>query len=135
MRDIDEAEEWLESWVAGVDANAARAVELSRRVAGLTGEARSRDGSLAVAVGSTGQLERLDIRDHPGQLTGPELSREIMSLVARAQAQLSARVADQVRQTVGEDTETGRAVIHSFAERFPEPPGGEPDEQRARHGR
>jgi hypothetical protein len=136
MRDIDSAEEWLETWAAGVDANAARAVELSRRVAALTGEARSRDGSIAVAVGSAGQLERLDIDDRPGQLTGAQLSREIMGLIRRAQAQLSARVATQVEQTVGADTEAGRAVIHSYAERFPEPPDGHgADDPGDRHAR
>jgi hypothetical protein len=123
VRDIDSAEEWLDSWASGVDANAARAVELTRRVSDLTGEARSRDGSITVAVGSAGQLERLDIQHHGQQLTGAQLSQEIMRLVRRAQAHLSAQVADQVRQTVGADTETGRAVIHSYAERFPEPPG------------
>ncbi|MEU8611200.1 YbaB/EbfC family nucleoid-associated protein [Actinoplanes sp. NPDC048791] len=136
MRDIDSAEEWLETWAAGVDANAARAVELSRRVAELTGEATSRDGSISVAVGSAGQLERLDIDDRPGRLTGAQLSREIMSLIRRAQAQLSARVAAQVEQTVGADTETGRAVIHSYAERFPEPPDGAGDvDPRDSHAR
>jgi hypothetical protein len=128
MRDIDSAEEWLDSWAAGVDANAARAVELSRRVATLTGEARSGDRSIAVVVGSAGQLERLDIEDHARQLTGAALSREIMRLIRRAQAQLAAHVADQVQQTVGADTETGRAVIHSYAERFPEQPDDDQDE-------
>jgi hypothetical protein len=131
VRDIDSAEEWLDSWVAGVDANAARAVELSRRVAALTGEAQSRDGFVAVAVGSAGQLVRLDIDDRT-PLTGADLGREIMALVGRAQARLAARVADQVRETVGADTETGRAVIHSYAERFPEPPPEDPDGHRER---
>jgi hypothetical protein len=130
MRDIDSAEDWLDSWVAGVDANAARTVELSRRVSALTGEAQSRDGFVAVAVGSTGQVLRLDIDDRARQLSGAELSREIMALIGRAQAQLAARVADQVRETVGADTETGRAVIHSYAERFPEPPQDDDDSDR-----
>jgi hypothetical protein len=115
MRDIDAAEEWLDSWVAGVDANAARAVDLSRRVAALTGAARSRDGSITVAVGSAGQVVRLDLTDHPA------LGREIMNLIAQAQADLSAQVAAQVQDTVGADSETGRAVLHSYGERFPAP--------------
>jgi hypothetical protein len=115
MRDIDAAEEWLDSWVAGVDANAARAVDLSRRVAALTGAARSRDGSITVAVGSAGQVVRLDLADHPA------LGREIMNLIAQAQADLSAQVAAQVQDTVGADSETGRAVLHSYEERFPVP--------------
>ncbi|MEU7908582.1 YbaB/EbfC family nucleoid-associated protein [Actinoplanes sp. NPDC049118] len=131
MSDVDAAEEWLDSWVAGVDARARSAVDLSRRVATLTGQARSEDGLLAVAVGSGGQLVRLDIDDDARRRSGAELSHDIMALVGRAQADLSAQVAEQVRETVGEDTETGRAVINSYAERFPEPTG-EPGEDRAR---
>jgi len=82
-RDIDAAEEWLDSWVAGVDATAMRAVEMSRRVAALTGEAGNRDGSVTVVAGSAGQVVRLDLTDHPA------LGREIMDLIARAQADLS----------------------------------------------
>ena len=121
MRDIDEVGEWLDSWAASVDATAARAVELSRRVAALTGAARSRDGSVAVTVGSNGQVVRLDLADDPA------LGREIMALLARAQADLCARVAEQVEDTVGADSETGRAVIHSYDERFPAPRGEEPE--------
>jgi YbaB/EbfC DNA-binding family protein len=127
MRDADAAEEWLDSWVAGVDARAARAVDLSRRVSTVTGEASSRDGSVSVAVGATGQLARLDIADRALTGSGERLSREIMRLVAQAQAQVAARVADQVEQTVGADSETGRAVIQSFATRFPEPPAAPRD--------
>jgi hypothetical protein len=115
MRDIDEAEEWLDSWAASVDANAAQAVELSRRVAALNGQARNRDGSIVVDVGSGGQVVRLDLTEHPA------LGREIMNLIARAQADLSAKVAEQVQDTVGADSETGRAVIHSYEERFAVP--------------
>ncbi|WP_305783018.1 YbaB/EbfC family nucleoid-associated protein [Symbioplanes lichenis] len=120
MSDVDAAEEWLDSWVARVDANAVRAVELSRRVAALTGSARSDDGLLEVVVGPAGQLESLRIDDRAAQQrTGPELSRGIMALVRRAQADLAARVAEQVERTVGADTETGRAVVQSYATRFP----------------
>jgi hypothetical protein len=74
-----------------------------------------------VTVGSTGQVERLDLDDRVRELSGPRLADEIMSVMRRAQAALSIRVADEVRATVGEDTETGRAVIHSFDCRFPTP--------------
>jgi DNA-binding protein YbaB len=136
MRNIDSAEDWLESWVASVDVQAARTVELSRRVSALSAEARSRDGSVSVAVRSSGEVERLDIGDRALRLTGAQLSREIMTLIRRAQAQLSAQVAEQVQQTVGADTEPGRAVIHSYAVRFPEQPGDQQDDHlRDRRGR
>jgi hypothetical protein len=131
VSDVDAAEEWLDSWVASVDARAQSAVDLSRRVAALIGEARSQDGLIAVAVGSGGQLVRLEIDDGARRRSGADLSRDIMALVRRAQANLSALVAEQVRETVGEDTETGRVVINSYAERFPEPTG-EADDDRAR---
>jgi hypothetical protein len=129
-QDIDAAEEWLDSWASGVNAQAERAVTLSRRVARLTGRAESRDGSIRVTVGSSGQIEALDLDDRVQQLPGAELSRQILAVMRRAQADLSGQVAAQVRETVGADTETGRAVIHSFEARFPQRDDDEGEERR-----
>ena len=118
MDGIDAAEEWLDTWVGEVNAQAARSVELSRRVAALTSTAEGRDGTIRVTVGSAGQVERLEL-DQRVQLTGPRLAEEIMSVMRRAQTALSGRVAEVVQDTVGADTETGRAVIQSFGTRFP----------------
>ncbi|WP_326549769.1 YbaB/EbfC family nucleoid-associated protein [Micromonospora sp. NBC_01813] len=131
MRDVDAAEEWLDSWVAGVDAQASRTVELSRRVAVLTGTARSRDGFITVTVGSSGQLESLEVDDQALRAGGAELSRQIMDVIGQAQAQLSAQVTELVRQTVGIDTETGQSVIHSYEVRFPARPDEEQRDRRA----
>jgi len=121
MNDIDAAEEWLDSWVAQANAQAERSVELSRRVAALTGAAESRDGAIRVTVGSAGQVEKLELDDSISGRRGRDLAEEIMSVMRSAQAALSARVTDEVRATVGEDTETGRAVINSFDTRFAPP--------------
>jgi hypothetical protein len=121
MNEIDAAEEWLDSWVVQVNAQAERSVELSRRVSALTASAEGRDGAIRVTVGSTGQVERLDLDERVHDLSGPRLAQEIISVMRRAQAALSSRVADEVRATVGEDTETGCAVIHSFQSRFSTP--------------
>src|SRR4051794_41209173 len=98
--DIDAAEEWLDSWVGQVNAQAQRSVELSRRVAALTGSAQGRDGAIRVTVGSVGQVERLELDDRVRELSGPRLAHEIMSVMRRAQAVLSGQVAEQVRETV-----------------------------------
>jgi DNA-binding protein YbaB len=111
----------LVSDVAQVNAQAERTVELSRRVAALTASAEGRDGAIRVTVGSAGQVQQLDLDDRVHELSGPRLAQEIMLAMRRAQTALSGRVADQVRATVGEDTETGRAVIQSFDSRFPLP--------------
>ncbi|MEU4161165.1 YbaB/EbfC family nucleoid-associated protein [Actinoplanes sp. NPDC026670] len=121
VNDVDAAEEWLDSWASQVDARAQRAVELSRRVASLTGVADGQDGAIRVRVGSSGQVESLELDDRVQEISGPRLAREIMAVIRRAQAELSARVAEQVRATVGADSEAGRAVIDSFETRFPAP--------------
>lgn len=122
MDDIDAAEEWLSSWAAQADQQAERSVELARRVADLTGSARSRDPSIRVTVRSSGQVDRLDLDNRVRSLAGAELALQIMTVIRRAEADLSAKVADEVRETVGIDSETGRAVVHSFETRFPSQP-------------
>jgi hypothetical protein len=118
--DIDAADDWLDHWAATVSAQAERAATLSRRVAALTGRASSDDDSIKVTVGSSGQLESLDLDDRATDLRGDELSRRILAVMRKAQVNLAAQVATEVEATVGADTETGRAVIHSFSTRFPE---------------
>jgi hypothetical protein len=122
MRDIDAAEDWLDSWAASANERARAAAELARQVSRLTGTARSSDGSIRVTVGSTGQVEDLHLTDPIGPVTGADLSRRIVRVIRAAQAKLSEEVAATVEQIVGADTETGRAVIGSFTTRFPEPP-------------
>ena len=128
MNDIDAAEEWLDSWVSQVNAQAERSVELSRRVAALTGSAESRDGVVRVTVGSAGQVEALSLDDRVRDRSGREIAEEILSVMRAAQADLSGKAAEQVRATVGEDSETGRAVLGSFEGRFPAP--REPEDGR-----
>ena len=110
--DVDAAEDWLDNWAAGVSAQAERAATLARRVAALTGSAESPGGSIRVTVGSSGQLAKLELDDR-------ELARRILAVTRGAQASLTAKVTAEVRDTVGADSETGRAVIHSFETRFP----------------
>jgi hypothetical protein len=119
MNDVDAAEQWLDTWVGQVNAQAERSVELSRRVASLTGTAQARGGAIRVTVGASGQIERLDLDDRVREVSGPQLAGEIMSVMRQAQRALTEKVALQVRETVGADSETGRAVIHSFDTRFP----------------
>ena len=122
MRDVDEAEDWLDSWVAGVNARAARTADLARQVSALTGRARNTDGSITVTVGSNGQVEDLQLDDRVQRLPGRELAQQILAVMRAAQRQLAERVAGQVERTPGADTPTGRAVVDAFDRRFPAPP-------------
>lgn len=128
--DIDAAEEWLNTWTASVNAQAERAAQLTSRVAALTAHGESNDGSIKVTVGSTGQIEKLVLDDRVQRLSGEELSRQIMTVMRKAQASLSTLVTSEVAATVGVDTETGRAVIGSFETRFPQPPEDGRDGER-----
>jgi hypothetical protein len=66
-------------------------------------------------------------------MTGREIGREIMAAIRSAQANLAGTVAAAVEETVGSDTETGRAVVDSFATRFPQPRRSElPEADRER---
>jgi hypothetical protein len=119
VSDVDGSEDWLDQWATEVRAGAERAAVLSRRVAALVGRATSADGSIRLTVSSSGELETLDLDDSATDLSGEELSRRIMAVIRTARADLAARVPAEVEATVGADTETGRAVIRSFASRFP----------------
>jgi hypothetical protein len=130
FNDIDAAEEWLNTWTASVNAQAERAAQLTSRVAALTANAESNDGSIRVTVGSTGQIEKLTLDDRVQRLSGEELARQIMNVMRKAQASLSTLVSTEVAATVGVDTETGRAVIGSFEQRFPQPPQDDREEER-----
>lgn len=123
--DPDEAQEWLRSWAAGVSERAAAAVALSDRVAKIKTEADGLDGAVRARVDSTGRLIDLELTESVHEVPADQLAQEILATVARAQHHLNALVAEAVEATVGRDSETGRAVLDSFAKRFPDP-----DEER-----
>jgi hypothetical protein len=52
-------------------------------------------------------------------MSGSDLAAEIMATMRRAQRRLTELVAEAARETVGVDSETGRAVLAGFERRFP----------------
>jgi DNA-binding protein YbaB len=133
MSDIGAAEEWLDAWTASVNDRARAAADLAQRVSQLTGTATNRHRSVRVTVDSTGAVQSIEVDDRIREMTGREIGREIMAAIRSAQANLAGTVAAAVEETVGSDTETGRAVVDSFATRFPQPPRSElPEADRER---
>lgn len=96
------------------------AAALADRVASLTSSADGADGRVRVTVASSGIPTGLELSKEP------ELAEEILRTMRRAQAGLNDRVAQAVAETVGVGSETGRAVLDSFAQRFPAEPPAEP---------
>ncbi len=103
---------------------------MSERVAALSSTVSLADGAITVTVAGSGVLTALELDDRVQRLPGSELSAEIMRAIQKAQAGLNAQVAMVVEETVGHESDTGRAVLTSFERRFPEP--GEDDEPQGR---
>jgi hypothetical protein len=118
-QDLDEAERMIDEWQAGFDRRAAQARELSVRLLALTAAAESDDGLVRVTVGASGSIADLwlaeGIRDQPAADT----ARAVRSTLRAAQAALTRAAAEVTAETVGADSETGRAVIASYAARMP----------------
>ena len=121
-RNLDDAGDWVRSWSARVPGGAEGAAALADRVAVLTSSATGEDGAISVTVAGSGNVTALELQDGVQRLSGSELSAGILRVMRRAQAGLSQRVAEAVDETVGADTEIGRAVLDSFAQRFPAEP-------------
>jgi YbaB/EbfC DNA-binding family len=100
------------------------AAALADRVAALDASAVGDDGAIRVTVGGSGLVTGLELDDRVRRLPGSSLSVEILRTIRRAQAALTERVAAAVDDTVGPESETGKAVLDSFSRRFPP----EPDE-------
>lgn len=126
-RNADDAEEWVRSWTTQVSGRAAAGAALADQVSGIACTATGAGGAVRVTVGSSGTVTGLELHDRVQRMSGAELSAEILTVMRRAQAQLTDRVAIAVQNTVGADSETGRAVLGTFAQRFPAPPDDDAD--------
>ena len=118
-RNLDADRDAMRSWSEHVSGRTEAAAELADRVATLTASASGDDGAIRVTVASSGVLTGLELDDRVQRLRGRELAAEILRTMRRAQAGLTLQLAEAVNETVGAGTETGRAVLESFAQRFP----------------
>ncbi len=126
------ADEWIDSWAAGVSERARAAQELSERVSMLSVTASGREDMVAVTVAGSGVVTDLRLDERVRQWPADEIARQILTVMRRAQGLLASRVADIAEETVGADSDTGRAVVSGFANRFPEQPADDEDRVRDR---
>ncbi len=119
-RNMETSADAQRSWTTPASDHTDAAAVLADRVASLTSEAENTDHGVRVTVASSGILTGLELAKMP------ELARAILRTMRQAQHGLTDRVADAVADTVGADSETGRAVLDSFAQRFPIEPPAEP---------
>ena len=117
-RDFEAAERMIDDWQAGIEARAARARELSARLARLSARVRSDDRLVTVTVGSSGDLVGLELDERTRQRPAAETARAILKTLRAAQGRLAEAVADATAETVGADSATGRAVLASYTGRL-----------------
>jgi DNA-binding protein YbaB len=116
-RDLDEAARLVDDWQAGIEARAAQARELASRLSTLTASARSDDGLVSVTVGSSGEVTDLELKEGIRDRPAAETARAILATMRSAQASLTAAATAVTAETVGADSETGKAVIASYVSR------------------
>ena len=120
-------EQWVAQWTASVSERAERARQLATRVATLTSTASGAGGAVQVTVAASGALTDLRLDDRVLRWQPDEIADRIMTVMRRAQGQLSGEVARAAAETVGAESETARAVVASYEQRFPTQPDDEPD--------
>jgi hypothetical protein len=94
-------------------------VALADRVATLSASAGGDEGAIRVTVAGSGLVTGIELDDRVQRLSGATLATELMRTIRRAQASLVEQAAVAVGETVGTASETGKAVLDSFSQRFP----------------
>jgi DNA-binding protein YbaB len=123
----DSAEEWIESWATSVTERAAKAQSMAEQVSQVSASATSSDGAVEVTVAGSGAMTGLRLGEQTRKWSADQTAAEILAVMRRAQAKLASKVAEIAADTVGADSEAGKAVVASFEKRFPEPPSDDPD--------
>lgn len=115
--DLDAAERRIDDWQAGFEERAAQARELAARLAELTTTARSEDGLVEVTVGASGAMIGLELAEETRRQPADKTAREILRTLSAAQSAMTEAATEATAETIGAETETGRAVIASFTAR------------------
>jgi YbaB/EbfC DNA-binding family protein len=106
-----EATRRIDDWQSAFDRQAAQARELAARTANLTATAQSPDGAVAVTLGPSGALKDLHLTESTRRQPAAETARQILATLAAAHTHLTELTRNAAEETVGADSEIGRAVI------------------------
>src|SRR5262249_5770288 len=107
-----------------VSTRADRTAELAQRIAEVRVTGSGAAGAVEVTVAGSGIITDLRLTQRACNLRPALLAEEILAAMRRAQARLPERAATIAAGTAGADTETGRAAVAGFGDRFPHPEGG-----------
>jgi len=111
-------QEWVASWSASVSERAELAQRLAAQVAATSATASGLGGLIEVRVDSSGVITGLHLDERISNWPAARIEREIMTTMKAAQTELADKVTAAVADTVGVDSETGRAVVAGYLQRF-----------------
>jgi YbaB/EbfC DNA-binding family protein len=114
--DLDAAERRVDEWQAGLERRAGEAREMAARLAGLSASARSADELVTVTVDADG-VTRLELEEGIRKQPASETAAAILATIRVARGKLTEAVTSVAAETVGVDSETGKAVIAAYAKR------------------
>lgn len=100
---------------------------MALRASALSATARSRDGLVEVTVCAEGQLVRLRLDERTRQQSSAATASAIMETLQAAKDHLLRKFEEATVETVGLDSETGRALAEALRRRLrpPTEPTGE----------
>jgi DNA-binding protein YbaB len=118
LDDLAAAGAWVDDWESKLAERAAKARELSLRLAALTATARDRAGLIRVTVGSSGSVVDLTLDERCRQQSAAETARQILATVRAAQAQLLDQIGVASREAYGDSIATAESIIESYRQRL-----------------
>ncbi|GID26293.1 YbaB/EbfC family nucleoid-associated protein [Paractinoplanes brasiliensis] len=118
---LDSALARIDDWERSIADRAERARALALRTSDLSATARSRDGLVEVTVGAEGQLLQLRLDERTRQQSSATTANSIMETLQAAKDQLLREFEEATAETVGPDSETGRALTEALRRRLGPP--------------
>ncbi|GIF26691.1 DNA-binding protein YbaB [Actinoplanes tereljensis] len=101
----------IDEWERGFAERAAQAKALAERAAQLSATGRAGDGDVEVTVDSNGQLTAVRLEEAIRRQPAATTARQIMVALRAAQADLVRQYGEVTAETVGADSETGKAIM------------------------
>lgn len=119
MTGLDDMERRVDQWAAQLQDKAARYQQLKQDLTTISATASGANGAVAVTVGPSGLLQRLEISDDLRSMRGNHLASEIMAAIRKAQSTLGAQVTELMHEHVADDTKSIEIVAQNYASQFP----------------
>lgn len=114
LLDAEDARERLEAWQADASRRAADTQAASAGLRALRVTAADAHGAVEVTVDSTGAMTDVRLSARVQRMSLEQTQQAIMGAYRNARVKLAEAAAEVVRETIGTDSATGRALLAGF---------------------